>query len=430
MRAVAIASDCVAATGQGYGLLLAVFVAVPQFASSQPLDAPLAAEMVTQHVIVIAHRGASGERPEHTLAAYRLAIEQGADFIEPDLVPTRDGVLIARHENELSGSTDVAVHPEFADRKTSKRIDGNHVSGWFSEDFSLAEIKTLRARERIPQLRPQNTQYDGRETVPTLAEILALVRAFEARGRIVGIYPETKHPTWFASEGKHIDGQPIRRCLGQMLVEQLVAASFTDSMRVFIQSFEVANLLQLGQEILPPARLQLPLVLLFGDIESKSASRAFAQPYDVQFAVAQGDDLDGSYRGLAAAIGRPIDAELKYADLTKPAALGWLKANGIAGIGPWKDNVLMREPIDPVPDDPNLPRQRLTGDIHPVIANARAAGLLVHPYTLRAEPTFLVADQSGATLSMEQELRRLLDAGVSGFFTDHPARGVSTRDSK
>ncbi|MGQ0799471.1 MAG: glycerophosphodiester phosphodiesterase family protein [Pseudomarimonas sp.] len=382
-----------------------------------------------RRVIVIAHRGASGERPEHTLAAYRLAIEQGADFIEPDLVPTRDGVLIARHENELSGTTDVAAHPEFADRHTHKCIDGEPVDGWFSEDFTLAEIKTLRARERIPQLRPRNTQYDGQESIPTLAEILDLVRGYESRGRSVGIYPETKHPTWFASEGRRLDGEPIHRCPGQMLVDQLVASGFTDSRRVFIQSFEVGNLLQLSHEILPAAGLHMPLILLIGDIDSSPISHAFAHPYDVQHAIANQLDLETIYGGLPVALGRPVESNPSFSALTKPAVLGWLRSNGIAGIGPWKDNLLQRTPISPAPLASQLPKQRLTGAMHPLLNDALAAGLDVHPYTLRAEPAFLVADENGATMTMEQELRRLLDAGITGFFTDHSARGVAERNA-
>ncbi|MDP1028523.1 glycerophosphodiester phosphodiesterase [Sphingomonas sp. KR1UV-12] len=179
--------------------------------------------------IVIAHRGASGERPEHTLAAYELAIDEGADVIEPDLVPTKDGVLVARHENEIGGTTDVAAHPEFAARRTTKTIDGEAVTGWFTEDFTLAELKTLRARERLPQLRPANVVFDGRFEIPTLAEVIAL-----AKRRHVGIYPETKHPTYFASIGLPTDAP---------LVRQLHAAGWTTpDAPVFIQSFEVANL--------------------------------------------------------------------------------------------------------------------------------------------------------------------------------------------
>src|SRR5208283_3534723 len=155
-------------------------------------------------VIVIAHRGASGERPEHTLESYSLAVEQGADYIEPDLVMTRDGVLIARHENEIGTTTDVAQHPEFVGRRRTQLIDGEKMTGWFTEDFTLAEIKTLRACERLPALRPANRVFDGRFEVPTFDEILQLVRDVNLRrsGKaLLGVYPETKHPAHFASIG-------------------------------------------------------------------------------------------------------------------------------------------------------------------------------------------------------------------------------------
>jgi glycerophosphoryl diester phosphodiesterase len=156
------------------------------------------------NIVVIAHRGASGERPEHTLGSYQLAIDQGADYIEPDLVMTRDGVLIARHENEIGGTTDVADHPEFTGRRRTQRIEGESVSGWFTEDFTLAEIKTLRARERLPLLRPRNTAYDGQFSVPTFDEILELAVIANGRrgsGQRIGVYPETKHPAHFAAIG-------------------------------------------------------------------------------------------------------------------------------------------------------------------------------------------------------------------------------------
>ena len=184
---------------------------------------------------IIAHRGASGERPEHTLEAYRLAVEQGADVIEPDLVITRDGVLVARHENEISGTTDVAERPEFADRKTTKRIDGREVTGWFTEDFSVAEIKTLRAVERIPDLRPQSAAFDGQFEVPTLAEILALLDDLrEQTGRPIGLYPETKHATYFRRMGL-----PLEFPLVSMLHD---AGHFAPVHPVWIQSFEPGGL--------------------------------------------------------------------------------------------------------------------------------------------------------------------------------------------
>jgi glycerophosphoryl diester phosphodiesterase len=201
--------------------------------------------------IVIAHRGASAYRPEHTLAAYELAIGMGADYIEPDLVSTSDGVLVARHENEISGTTDVAQRPELASRRTTKEIDGRAVSGWFTEDFTLAELRTLRARERLPELRPANTAFDGLHEIPTLQEVIDL-----AQRAGVGIYPETKHPAYFASIGLSLE-EPLLRALAEYGWD-------APGSPVFIQSFEAANLREL-RELTP-----LPLVRLLsgpGDLE-------------------------------------------------------------------------------------------------------------------------------------------------------------------
>lgn len=185
--------------------------------------------------LIIAHRGASGERPEHTLASYERAIDQGADYIEPDLVLTKDGVLVARHENEIGGTTDVADHPEFADRKTSKTIDGIEMSGWFTEDFTLAELRTLRARERLPDLRTANKRFDGLYPIPTFEEIVQLVRAKEAESsRRIGLYPETKHPSYFARLGLPHQA-PLLDLLSRYGYQ-------TEADPVFIQSFEVGNL--------------------------------------------------------------------------------------------------------------------------------------------------------------------------------------------
>jgi len=202
--------------------------------------------------IVIAHRGASGARPEHTLAAYQLAIEMGADFIEPDLVITRDGVLVARHEAELSLTTDVAARAEFAGRRRRQRIDGRDWDGWFVEDFTLAELKGLRATERWPGLRPQSARFDGQFEIPTLAEVLALRRAAErTSGRPIGIYPETKHAAHFAAQGLALE-------------ERLVDALHGDGLRsrnapVFLQSFEPPSLQRLAQ------LTELPRVQLAGE---------------------------------------------------------------------------------------------------------------------------------------------------------------------
>lgn len=185
--------------------------------------------------IIIAHRGDSGERPEHTLAGYERAIDQGADYIEPDLVLTKDGVLVVRHENEISGTTDVADHPEFADRRTTKTIDGVKLTGWFTEDFTLAELRTLRARERLAKVRPANTRFDGLYQIPTFEEVIRLVKAKEAEtGRRIGIYPETKHPSYFASIGLPHEAT---------LLAMLAKYGYTQpDDPVFIQSFEVGNL--------------------------------------------------------------------------------------------------------------------------------------------------------------------------------------------
>jgi glycerophosphoryl diester phosphodiesterase len=202
-------------------------------------------------IVVIAHRGASGERPEHTLESYRVAIEEGADYIEPDLVVTRDGVLIARHENEIGGTTDVAQHPCFAARRRTQIIDGESFTGWFTEDFTLSEIKTLRARERLAELRPQNREFDGHFAVPTFDEIMQLVvgaNRHAGRNRPIGVYPETKHPAHFAGIGL-----PQEMVLLDTLRRYHYAKPGSP---VFIQSFDPRNLQQLRR------MTQLPLVQL------------------------------------------------------------------------------------------------------------------------------------------------------------------------
>jgi glycerophosphoryl diester phosphodiesterase len=208
-------------------------------------------EPAPSKILVIAHRGASGERPEHTLASYGLAIEEGADYIEPDLVVTQDGVLIARHENEIGGTTDVAEHPEFAARHRTQIIDGETMTGWFTEDFTLAEIKTLRARERLPELRPQNCAYDGQFTVPTFDEILQLANEANRRrdpSAKIGVYPETKHPAHFAGIGLPQE-QAVLDCLQRH-------GYGADGSPVFIQSFDPRNLKQLhGMTHLPLLQL-------------------------------------------------------------------------------------------------------------------------------------------------------------------------------
>jgi glycerophosphoryl diester phosphodiesterase len=312
----------------------------------EPLELPL----------VIAHRGASGYRPEHTLASYRLAIALGADYVEPDLVSTRDGVLVARHENEISATTDVAAHPELADRMTTKEVDGRVVTGWFTEDLTLAELKTLRAVERLPDLRPRNTRYDHRYDVPTFDEILTLVAEESRRlGRSVGVYPETKHPSHFAALGLALE-EPLLDTLGRHGMGGPDAP-------VFVQSFEPGNLRWLR------SRTRLPLVQ------------------------------------LVAADGR--------VDL--------VTSTGLRRVASYADAV-------GVAKDLVLPRHADTGTIgdpSPLVADAHAAGLQVHVWTLRDENAFLPAgyrrgaDPAAIGDSIE-ETQAFLDAGVDGLFTDHP----------
>ena len=374
--------------------------------------------------IVIAHRGASAYRPEHTLAAYELAIEQGADFIECDLVPTRDGVLIARHENELSRSTDVASRPLFADRRTEKRIDGERVQGWFAEDFTLDEIKSLRCIEPLPDLRAESRRHDGRHAIPTLGEVIALA----ARAG-VGLYPETKHPSYFAYVGRRLDGEPIGIDITTRLLDALEAAGFTDPTRLYLQSFELGNLLDCARREFPARHWRAPLVLLLGDLDPAAPANAFSRPFDLGAldpALPSAVPLElGQILGQAAA--------LRYADLARPEALRWLAAQGIAGIGPWKESLLERRPLDTPIDIDGDGRAELrwqrTGRIHPVIADARQAGLEVHPYTLRAEERYLALAAGVGASTMEAEMRLLLESGCSGWFTDFPDRGVAVREA-
>lgn len=237
--------------------------------------------------LVIGHRGACGYRPEHTLESYRLAIALGADCIEPDLVMTRDGVLVARHENEIGGTTDVAAHAEFAARRCTRFIDGEPVTGWFTEDFTFAELKTLRARERLPQLRAANTAYDGRFDIPAFDEVLEFLAAQNAARAAqglppVGVYPETKHPGHFASLGL-----PLEPALLAALARGARGAP------VFIQSFEAWNLRWLrGRTGYPLVRLAetravlepLQEVARYADV--LGVAKAMVMPRDARGALA------------------------------------------------------------------------------------------------------------------------------------------------
>jgi glycerophosphoryl diester phosphodiesterase len=327
--------------------------------------------------LVVAHRGASGYRPEHTLAAYQLGIRMGADYIEPDLVATKDGRLVARHENEISGTTNVEDVPEFADRETTKSIDGVPVTGFFTEDFTLAELRTLRAEERLPDVRPDNTRYDGRFEIPTFEQVLRMVRDHNARpGRDVGLYIETKHPTFFDSIGLSLE-EPMLRALRRFGFEE-------PGSKVFLQSFETGNLQELD------AMTDLPLVQLMNNTGA---------PYDL---VVKGDPR--TYEDLASRRGlRGVSA---YAD----------------GVGPEKSLVIPRNP-----DGSADRRTALVGDAHEF-------GMLVHVFTIRDENQFMATDwrrgtDPDATGNVFGEITSYLEAGVDGFFADYPDSGVDARDA-
>jgi glycerophosphoryl diester phosphodiesterase len=346
--------------------------------------AATAAEAWPPTPTVIAHRGASALRPEHTLAAYQKAIDDGADIIEPDLVMTKDGVLVARHENAIAilnadgsvkeATTDVVDHPEFAARKTTKTIDGKSITGWFVEDFTLAEIKTLRARERIPAQRPANVAYNGQFEVPTLQEVIDLAKAARAKtGRVIGIYPETKHPTYFQTIGLPLE-EPL------LAVLERNGWNHQDA-PVFVQSFEVSNLQAIRQR---------------SSVRTVQLVAASGRPYDW---VAQG-----------------VGSQLSYADLVTPQGLQQV-ARYATAVGPYKTLVI------PVSNG-------ALGSPTDLVAHAHALGLAVHIWTLRPENAFLpgalkkVPAQDGqARGDSLAEITAYLRAGVDGFFTDDPAVG-------
>ena len=323
--------------------------------------------METNKPLVIAHRGASGYLPEHTLAAYSLAILQGADYIEPDLVMTRDGHLIARHDNQLDLTTDVAKHPEFVNYRSTKVIDGKTVTGWFSEDFSLKEIKQLRTIERIPDVRPANQRFDGDFDVPTFAEILALVKALEpVVKRRIGIYPETKHPSHF---------QKHNLAMEALLVKQLSEAGYTKkSDPVFIQSFEVENLKTLNA--LTDLRLT-QLIWVTG--------------------------------------GPADDSQQTYAHM--------LEKEGLVAIAKYADAIGV-ELFHSIAVTDNNGRLMVENE-HQIIRNAHALDLEVHGFTLRAENAFLPkAYQSSQHDHEYGDLAAaaafFTELGIDALFSDHP----------
>ena len=355
---------------------------LPLLMAVAPLPPAMAGETPATP-LVIAHRGASALLPEHTLAAYARAIADGADYIEPDLVATRDGVLVARHENEIGGTTDVAQRPEFAARKRTQVIDGDIFDGWFTEDFTLAELKTLRARERLPELR--GSAHDGRYDIATLDEIIALASEQATRtGRTIGLIPEIKHPGHFQQIGLPREDR---------LLEALASHAYTRVAPVVIQSFEQANLRVL-RERLGAAHPNIRLLQLLGPPD--------AQPGD------------------ALAAGQPT----RYADLMTPAGLQDI-AGYAAIIGPWTRLLI------PVEAGGSL------GAATSLAKDARAAGLQVWPYTFRPENHFLPKalregddPRTRSDAGSVAEIRTYLALEIGGFFTDDPALGRRAVDAR
>ncbi|MEV6348896.1 glycerophosphodiester phosphodiesterase [Actinoplanes sp. NPDC051851] len=322
--------------------------------------------------LVVGHRGASGYRPEHTLASYELAARMGADYMEPDLVITKDGVLVCRHEPEIGGTTDVAAHPEFADRKRTVVLDGSAVTGWWVHDFTLAELKTLRAVERIPAIRQHNTLYDGYFTVPTFQELLDLrIRLNRELGRDIGVFPETKHPTYHRNLGLELE-TPLVRILRKNGLDKRGA-------KVFIQSFEAVNLKDLADD----HRVEVPLIF------------------------------------LSSASGTPFNDPRSYADYLTPAGLKEL-SEYVGGLGPDKAQIIPRNA------DGTL------GTATSLVEDAHAAGLQVIPYTFRAENSFLPAELKVGTdvtaygKAIDEQIT-FLRTGIDGLFTDQSDIGVLAR---
>lgn len=331
------------------------------------------------HVAVYAHRGASALLPEHTLAAYAQAIADGADYIEPDLVMTRDGVMVARHENEIGATTDVAAHPEFAARRTSKQIDGETVTGWFTEDFTVAELKTLYVRERLPQLR--STAYDGQFRIATLDEIVTFLVQQSARaGRGIGLAPEIKHGSYFRALGLPME---------DALLATLRADSYTNVAPILIQSFETANLRYLRQQLGQQSNIRL--LQLLGSPQRRSAD------------VVRGGGPD-------------------YATMMTPG--------GLRAIAGYADGIgVERRQLIPVDAQGRLARPTT------LIADAHAAGLMVVAYSFRPENAFLPADLRQGPDSARHpagsiaEIRAYAEAGIDAFFTDDPAVGRRALDA-
>ena len=343
--------------------------------------------------LVIGHRGASGYLPEHTLESYKKAIEMGADFIEPDLVATQDGYLIARHEPNITNTTDVADHPEFAARKTKKVVDGVEEEGWFASDFTLAEIKTLYAKQAFSE---RDQSFNGKYRIPTLDEVLDLAKSEGTKvGRTVGVYPETKHPTYH---------QNLNLALEDRLLATLKKYNYTEANSpVIVQSFEVSNLKYLN------SKTNVRLVqLIDADDVKPDGSISLVAPYDKPYDFAVAKD------------------PRTFADLLTPAGLKEIKTYA-DGIGPWKPYLLPSKQVDLNNDGKMDERDRVLLPATDVIKNAHAAGLIVHAYTFRNEPRRLASDYNG---DPKAEYKKMFEIGVDGVFSDFPDTAVAARDGK
>lgn len=351
--------------------------------------------------LVIGHRGASGYLPDHTLEGYKRAIELGADFIEPDLVATKDGVLVARHEPNITGTTDVSTRAEFASRKTKKVVDGVEEEGWFASDFTLAEIKTLRA---IQPLAERDQSHNGKYQIPTLDEVLDLAKSEGSKaGRTVGVYPETKHPTYHVNLGLPLEDR---------LLATLAKYGYTSKTSpVIVQSFEVANLKYLR------TKTQVRLVqLVDADDVKADGSMSLVAPYDKPYDFAVAGDAR------------------TFASLLTPAGLKEVKTYA-DGIGPWKPYLISSKQVDAnndgKADDLNGDgkiddRDRVMLPATDVVKNAHAAGLFVHAYTFRSEARRLASDFKG---DPKAEYRLFYNLGVDGVFSDFPDHAKAARDN-
>jgi glycerophosphoryl diester phosphodiesterase len=384
-----------------------------------PNEEPTFNTLNGQEPIVIGHRGASGILPEHTLEAYATAIAQGADFIEPDLVSTKDGVLIARHEPLLDDTTNVAeVFGE--ERMSTKMLDGVEVTGYFAEDFTLEEIKQLRA---VQSREYRSQDFNEAFEIPTFQEVIELVQETEAEtGVQVGIYPETKHPTFFDEQGLSLE---------ESLVATLKETGFTDPNRIFIQSFEFQNLIELQTMLDGEGLGDLPLVQLYGDTtETATPEDPFAVPYDIRYNLEQGNDLTAIYgQQFLDAIENGLSESTTYRDLNSAEFLQVISQQYAEGAGPWKENIVLREtleePVDGNGDGVAEITTQLTGEVTSFIEDAHGAGLQVHPYTYRDEELFLSLNADGTPQTAQAEIEQIIELGADGFFTDFPSTGVA-----